>query len=52
VRETWRSLTVVLLAAVGSILLSISVAMSTAVQLLATTALIMGGTGTPSPPPQ
>ena len=42
-----RSLGIVLLAVLGAIALAASWTMTTAVQLLATTAFIMGGTGHP-----
>ncbi|WP_142386859.1 PE-PPE domain-containing protein [Mycobacterium hubeiense] len=51
-RRTLRSLSVVLLAVAGTVALGVSTAMTAAVQLLATTALIMGGAAHPmSTPP-
>lgn len=51
-RATWRSLTVVLLAMAGVVLLAVSGTMASLVSLVVATttaALIMGGTGNPSP---
>jgi hypothetical protein len=48
-RATARSLLVCLLALLGAVVLAISWTMTTAVQLQATTALIMGGTDNPDP---
>jgi hypothetical protein len=48
-RATARSLLVGLLALLGAVVLGISWTMTTAVQLQATTALIMGGTDNPDP---
>ena len=50
-RGVVRSLGIVVLALLGAVALAVSSTMTTVVQLLATTALIMGGTGVPDPPP-
>ena len=50
-RVTVRSLGIVVLALLGAVALAVSSTMTTVVQLLATTALIMGGTQVPDPPP-
>ncbi len=46
-----RSLGIVVLALLGAVALAVSSTMTTVVQLLATTALIMSGTFVPDPPP-
>ena len=46
-----RSLGVALLAVLGAVAISVSWTLTTAVQLLATTALVMSGTFVPDPPP-
>ena len=50
-RGVVRSLGIVVLALLGAVALALSSTMTTVVQLLATTALIMGGTFVPDPPP-
>jgi len=48
-RKIIRSLSVGFLAFIGAVILGISWTMTTAIQLQATTALIMGGTWNPDP---
>ena len=50
-RVVARSLGVALLAVLGAVAISVSWTLTTAVQLLATTALVMSGTFVPDPPP-